>query len=560
MAPGYSETCTGSYTLTQADIDAGQRLNTATATGTSPSGNTVTDSDSETVPLPQNPAIAIEKIFTDNFVIAGGAGSSFTLLVTNTGNVTLSPAVVTDLVPDSLTVTGVAVTIPTLTGGETCDPPSQSVSCTIPTLAVNESATITVNFAASPGALGAVDIGDEVDVEATIDNAATVTAEAPQGDPGNPADDITDTDNDTIDIRRDINLSIVKEFDPPEIEIPIQPQGTGQFFTITVSNAGLSDADNVQVTDTVNGFLEIVEVTPGSPTCTVTPTVIDPGAPPPLIASELDCTIDIPAGDSVVITVEYIVAPFLSGEQIYGDGTGDGSEFRFVFDNGSILEGNALGPVYLDGVEITAAGEGVLTKNDYFFDPDGLGGEDGFLMHLSCSDSFTNGWGQSGGPMEGVDVNWQIDYFAIARYKQGGEFFRNCGNVVGLFDVDNTATATGLDWFPDPPDNDTVSDDATVTIKEGILIDHYQRKAKHASVDLTNFTGDGKVVRFVDLLWPSANGALRQITLGGLVIWMGNAPGIPGSFAGTQTVIVGDLYAGDPSRPTTTRRHGLPIS
>ena len=58
-------------------------------------------------------------------------------------------------------------------------------------------------------------------------------------------------------ILRDINLSIVKEFDPPEIEIPIQPQGTGQFFTITVSNAGLSDADNVLVTDTVNGFLEI---------------------------------------------------------------------------------------------------------------------------------------------------------------------------------------------------------------------------------------------------------------------------------------------------------------
>ena len=65
------------------------------------------------------------------------------------------------------------------------------------------------------------------------------------------------------------------------------------------------------------------------------------------------------------------------------------------------------------------------------------------------SDPFTDGWGQSGGPDESLNSDWQIDYFSIARYKQGGEFFRNCGNVVGLFDVYNEATATGLDWFPD---------------------------------------------------------------------------------------------------------------
>ena len=169
-----------------------------------------------------------------------------------------------------------------------------------------------------------------------------------------------------------------------------------------------------------------------------------------------------------------------------------------------------------------------LTKNDYLFDPPGA--DPPFLLHLSCSDPFTGGWGQSDGPVEGFDVNWQIDYFSIARYKQGGQFFRNCGNVVDTFEVDNTATATGVDFFVDDcPDGecDVVSDDATVTIKEGILLDKFQKKAKHGSVDLTNFTGDPKLVEYVNVTWPDSNGNLRQINLDGVVIWLGDSPGEP---------------------------------
>ncbi len=71
-------------------------------------------------------------------------------------------------------------------------------------------------------------------------------------------------------------------------------------------------------------------------------------------------------------------------------------------------------------------------------------------------------------------------------------------------------------------------------------MDHYQRKAKHASVDLTNFTGDPKKIKFLELEWPTSNGSLRQITLDGLVIWQGNAPGL-GTVSDTQTVTIGDL-------------------
>jgi uncharacterized repeat protein (TIGR01451 family) len=56
LAPGAAEVCTGSYLVTQADLDAGCRLNTATATGDDPNDAPVMDSDRHSVLL--NPLFA----------------------------------------------------------------------------------------------------------------------------------------------------------------------------------------------------------------------------------------------------------------------------------------------------------------------------------------------------------------------------------------------------------------------------------------------------------------------------------------------------------------------
>ena len=63
LAPGaYDDTSfTGTYTITQTDIDAGKKDNTASADGEDPDGDPVSDTDDETVSLPQNAAIDIEK-------------------------------------------------------------------------------------------------------------------------------------------------------------------------------------------------------------------------------------------------------------------------------------------------------------------------------------------------------------------------------------------------------------------------------------------------------------------------------------------------------------------
>ncbi|MDB4442262.1 DUF11 domain-containing protein [bacterium] len=402
-----------------------------------------------------DPSIIIVKKYAQDSVIAGGPGGSFTLVVTNDGDVPLSNVSIYDPVDIRLTVTGVSGT---LGADDDSDGDAQTVEWLITVLDAGQSETITVNFV----------VGSSV-------SAATV-----QG----------------VDIRVDIDLSIVKTFDPIEVQ-----QGTLQSFTIEVSNAGPSDGVDVSVTDTVDDSLAVTgaSVTSGTGNCSASSD------------QEVDCTLQIPASESVLITVDYEAAPLQTGDSLFG--TVDGSEFRFVFVNGSVLEGTANGDVFLDGVPITPGD----TKNDYMFDPPGS--DPAFLISLSCSDPFTGGWGQIEGPVEGVDVNWQIGFFSITQYK-GGEFLSNCGNLVVPFDVPNTATASGTD----SNGTQNVSDDASVTIIEPDITIHWiQANGKHVKVRLTNFTDEPKEIVDISVIWPVENGNLKKIRLGDPKIWTGSA-------------------------------------
>ncbi|TFH10848.1 MAG: DUF11 domain-containing protein, partial [Candidatus Atribacteria bacterium] len=87
-------TFTASYVLTQNDIDAGFKDNTATATGKDPDNNDVTTTDDETVTIDAAPAIAIEKTGQASATI--GQLITYTITVTNTGNVTLHNVILSD--------------------------------------------------------------------------------------------------------------------------------------------------------------------------------------------------------------------------------------------------------------------------------------------------------------------------------------------------------------------------------------------------------------------------------------------------------------------------------
>ena len=94
-------TFTGTYTLTQADVDNGSFMNVATVTGEDPSGNPVTDDGEEETPVPQNPDISLlkESMLNDtngDGFIQPGETIDYVFTVINTGNVTITNVTVTD--------------------------------------------------------------------------------------------------------------------------------------------------------------------------------------------------------------------------------------------------------------------------------------------------------------------------------------------------------------------------------------------------------------------------------------------------------------------------------
>jgi uncharacterized repeat protein (TIGR01451 family) len=97
LAPAESMICTGSYTIGQADLDAGHVYNAATAIGQPPFGGSVSATDWVDVPALQMPDMTLLKTADKSVVSAEGEIITYTYVVKNTGNVTLMGVVVYDL-------------------------------------------------------------------------------------------------------------------------------------------------------------------------------------------------------------------------------------------------------------------------------------------------------------------------------------------------------------------------------------------------------------------------------------------------------------------------------
>jgi uncharacterized repeat protein (TIGR01451 family) len=151
LSPAGSMTCTASYRLTQANVNAGKVTNTATTTGTPPSGPPVISAPSSvTVTIPPSPALVIKKSASPGSFDAAGTTIDFRYLVTNTGNVTLRGIKVNDPLPGL-----------------------SAIACPSATLSPGRDMTCAATYVTTQADVGAGSVAD----------TATVTGDPPTGSP-----------------------------------------------------------------------------------------------------------------------------------------------------------------------------------------------------------------------------------------------------------------------------------------------------------------------------------------------------------------------------------------
>ncbi len=94
LAPGATLTCAATHVVTQADIDAGSYLNTACVNDGA--GGAAQKCDDADVPGVKNPALSIHKDAAESNYDAVGDIIHYTIVATNTGNVSLDNVTITD--------------------------------------------------------------------------------------------------------------------------------------------------------------------------------------------------------------------------------------------------------------------------------------------------------------------------------------------------------------------------------------------------------------------------------------------------------------------------------
>ncbi len=343
LAPGGSKTCTATYTLTQADVNAGSVVNTATTTGTPPTGPPVTDDDNTSTPVPRTATIALDKqAGAINDLDANGpdAGDTiaYTFLVTNTGNVTLDPISVTD-------------------------PAVGAVSCPPGALDPGDSTTCTATYVLSPAD---VDSGH-------FANTATATGTPPPGVTPPTADDDTDTPiagAPAIDLDKQAGAINDLDANGPDA-------GDTIAYTFIVTNTGNVTLTGVTVTDPMVGAVTCPAgpLAPGgSKTCTATYTLTQAdvdagvvnntatttGTPPtgPPVTDDDNTSTPVPRTATIALDKQ---AGAINDLDANGPDAGDTIAYTFLVTN--------TGNVTLDPISVTDPAVGAVSCPPGALDP-----------------------------------------------------------------------------------------------------------------------------------------------------------------------------------------------
>ncbi len=281
LAPGAEDTTTftATYTITQADIDAGMFSNSAEAVGTPPSGPDVTDTSDESSYTENDPTViticttASIALIKESTVpvdpttgcstVVVGQEIAYTFKVKNTGNVTLTSVMVTDLIGGVTVIGGPIVSL--APGAE-------------------DTSTFTATYTIT-----------QADIDAGMfTNSAEVVGTPPSGpNVTDTSDESSYTENDptVITICTTASIALIKES-----TVPVDPTtgcstvvvGQEIAYTFKVKNTGNVTLTSVMVTDLIGGVTviggPIVSLAPGAEdtstftaTYTITQADIDAG-------------------------------------------------------------------------------------------------------------------------------------------------------------------------------------------------------------------------------------------------------------------------------------------
>ncbi len=288
LAPGTSTIVTATHTITLQDLNTGSVTNTAQVTSDDPVGNPITDDsddpntpapdDATVTPIDQNPSIVITKI--DNPAADGSYNTlgeliTYTIDITNDGNVTLINATITD--PNADTV--VPGTIPSIDPGQ----------------------TITVS---------ATHVITQVDLDAgNVTNIASVSAEDPNGttitDDSDDPDTLAPDDATVTTIDQSPELTLTK-LDDPAPDGAYDAVGEVITYTMEVINTGTVTLTNIVVSDAnadVGSILpaSIATIAPGDRvTVTASHTITQADLDAGMVINRADVVGDAPDGSQVM--------------------------------------------------------------------------------------------------------------------------------------------------------------------------------------------------------------------------------------------------------------------
>ena len=384
LNPGESTTLTANYTVTQADLDAGEVVNTAVAEGEDPKGNDVSDisdagtnsdgsdvtnpededtdgdtsngddDDPTTTDLTQNPSIILEKSFAFTNGIGDTVGDeiTYTFEVTNTGNVTVNNLTVTDA---KLGLTNAAVSPSSIAPGATA-----TLRATYAITQADLDAGEVVNTAVAEGEdPKGNDVSDTSDAGTNSDGS----------DVTNPEDEDTDgdasngdDDDDTIsDLIQDPAITVVKTIVDADTQV-----GGEVTYRITVTNTGNITVNTVRVTDAMLGLTNE----------DLTPSTLAPGESAFIESVYTITQADMDRGyventaSGSAVGVNGDTVNDISDTDIDGDGNGIGNHEEVDSPDG---EGNTDGDSGNDVTVLTLEQEPsiMLTKNAEYVDTDG---------------------------------------------------------------------------------------------------------------------------------------------------------------------------------------------